>query len=189
MHAFLWSFVGVIWAVGVLASRREEKHICFWRVVVVVQVLYYCATCSIDIIIIIIMFFFFGSFELNLVLWCDVVVVGDSFQISWLILKFLCRHQQQHLEQKFFERAFEDCTLIVLLPVSAFFNGTALPSSLAYIQTINAERPWRFCAAHLIVSLEALHRCSSWLLFFAHKKTSFLTLLLLLVLLGERSCC
>lgn len=134
---------------------------------------------------------FFGSFDLNLVLWCDVVVVvvGDSFQISWLILKFLCRDQQQHLEQRFIERAFEDCTLIVLSPVSAFFNGTALPSSLAYIQTINAERPWRFCAAHLTVSLEALHRCSSWLLFFAHKKTSFLTLFLLLLLLGERSCC
>jgi hypothetical protein len=30
---------------------------------------------------------------------------------------------------------------------------------------------------------------SSWLLFFAHKRTSFLTLLLLLLLLGERSCC
>ncbi len=118
MHAFLWSFVGVISAVDVLASRREKKHICFWRVVVV-QVLYYCATCSIAIIIII-MFLSFGSFELNLVLWCDVVVVvvvvaGDSSQISWQILKFLCRHQQQqHLEQKFFERAFEDCTLIFL---------------------------------------------------------------------------
>ncbi len=84
------------------------------------QVLYYCGTCSIAtiiiIIIIIIMFLFFGSFELNLVLWCDVVVVvaGDSFQISWQILKFLCRHQQQYLEQKYFERAFEDCTLTFL---------------------------------------------------------------------------
>jgi hypothetical protein len=73
----------------------------------------------------------------------------------------------------------------LLVAASGFFNGTALPSCLAYIQTVNAESPWRFCAARLTVSLEALYRSFFLTSIFCSQENKFPNVVVVVVVAGR----